>query len=317
MKTAFSQSWYNLQQIDFFKLFVPPYHQDWSFIVKQIIQLMLEQKNASALLSALFQASGVMIPLQLYHDPQNEIHCHWLQSIKLGNAIAAHCMTEPTGGTDIFNMQTKAKKNGDSWVINGTKTYICNAPIADIGLLYTNLEDYEQSIPYNLGCFLLDMSLPGVRKDPPLKKIGLNNITMGSIHLDNVEISSLYMIGDVGFGQHIAFAATTFERLIIPIAFVGIMQNLYKRSKGDVRAEIYRQLYVCECILHSTLAKIDLAHWKRGYIKLGCLLKWHISEAFIEVAKLSQDETIYRDALSSWIYSGTNDVLKATVGQLL
>jgi alkylation response protein AidB-like acyl-CoA dehydrogenase len=316
MKTLYLEEWQHLQRNGIFKLFSPPFLQQ-ELIINRIIDFSQSCEDCDLLLSALFQISGVMMPLQLTHDPNNPIHCQWLQRMQSGNAIAAHCMTEPTCGSDVFAMKTTAKQDGNRWIINGTKTYICNAPIADVGLIYVNLENVEQQKPYNLGCFLLDVATPGVEVEPPLQKIGLNNIPMGTIHLNNVELPATHMIGCIGNAHHIVHMATTFERLLIPIVFVGIMRKLCAQVTGITKVEIYRHIFVSESVLMTTLSKIDFSRWHRHYIQLGCLIKWQLSEAYIEVAKLSNNEAVYRDALSSWIYSGTNDVLKAMLGQLL
>ena len=61
---------------------------------------------------------------------------------------------------------------------------------------------------------------------------------------------------------------------------------------------------------------INIHIWHRNYIQLGCVLKWQISEAYIAVAKITGQESHYYDALSSWIYSGTNDALKSMLIRL-
>lgn len=316
MKSEFLNQWQQLQQVGVFKWFGAAF-SSWKELIENIISFTETQDNTNFLLCALFQISGVAIPLKFNYNPQNKIQAEWFHQIGNGNCVAAHCMTEPTGGTDVFSMQTKANRVDEGWLLNGTKTYICNAPVADVGLLYASIEGLENAKPYNLGCFLLDMSKPGVTIDPPLEKIGLVDIPMSTIHLKNVLLPSEYVIGDIGSAQHIVNMSTTFERLLIPIAFVGIMQKLFTHAKGALKSEIYRHLCVCKSFLMTTLSNIDLATWDRSYIPLGCLLKWHLSETYINVAKMSNDERIYRDALSSWIYSGTNDVLKHTLERLL
>lgn len=312
--TQFSYQWQQWKENGFFKLFSPPF-SPWDQLIKTIVTLAQEQDDPSLLLSALFQISGVLIPLQLSYESKNKIHQSWLQKLQTGDIIAAHCMTEAAGGTDIFAMQTIAKKHGEHWIINGSKTYICNAPVADMGLLYAKNDSAK--LPYNLNCFLLDMSLPGVTISPPLEKVGLKNIPMGTIYLRDVKLSSENLVNLAGNGYHMVNMSTTFERLLIPIGFLGIMKKLYAKSHGLAKAEMYSLIYVAESLLQTTLSQINLGCWHRRYIQLGCLLKWQLSEIYIKAAKLSNDEIAYKDAISSRIYSGTNDVLRSTLSRLL
>lgn len=314
MNTLFHKLWTQLRQDGLFELFLQS-DVNWKTIINKVIRLT-NHDNYHVMLSALFQISGVSIPLQLAHDPKTLFQSSKVEQIQTGHVFAAHCMSEQSVGTDIFSMQTTANQVGENWIINGTKTYICNAPIAQVGLLYARIEGDKYKAPYNLGCFLLDFSLPGIDVIP-LKKIGLDGIPMGKIHIDNVILPSTHQIGQYTMGHNIVYMSTTFERLLIPLAFVGIMEKLYLQAPKAMKAEIYRRFIASKCLLESTLAQIDRQRWDRNYIQLGCLLKWQLSEAYIETAKMSHNETLYRDALSSWIYSGTNDTLKATLEQLL
>jgi alkylation response protein AidB-like acyl-CoA dehydrogenase len=315
MSVNFKRNWQKLKEENFFSLFSSPV-KEWKYITSKVISLFEIFEDPSCLLSGLFHISGITLPLQLKNDPQNKTHAYWLQQLQQGDVIAAHCMSELGIGTDAFAMKTKAQKRGEFWLLNGIKTYICNAPIADVGLVYAAIDGLTEQVPYNLVCFIVDMKTKGISIEG-LRKIGLNNIPMGTINFENVEISADHLVAKSESAYQMVHMAVTLERLIIPMAFIGIMKKLYSQAGGLVKAEMFRKIFVCESVLNTVLSEVDINHWHRKYIKLGCLLKWQLSESYIDVAKASGNEEAYRDALSSWIYSGTNDVLKETIGKLL
>jgi len=309
-----SNAWKQLQQSGLFENFTVA-KPSWSKIL-EIIDWYLQENDPVTLLSALFQIAGVWLPLQQHYIASNTIHQQLVDLLSQGKIIAAHCMTEKNGGTDIFSMHTRATLDNNSWLINGEKTYVCNAPVAEIGLLYAASGNIKLK-PYNLSCFLVKLNDPGIITTPLENLIGLKNLIIGTIKFQKHKISSDMLIGKPGLGHTLAFKAITFERLIIPLAYIGLINQFYQNAASHSKVEIYRLLCSAKSLLLENLSNINVQCWQHEYIKLGCLTKWHVSECYIAAAKLSENTQAYLDARSSWIYSGTNDSLKHVLMRLL
>ncbi|MEL0638677.1 acyl-CoA dehydrogenase family protein [Marinomonas sp. TI.3.20] len=268
------------------------------------------------ILNVFFQISGVLLPLSISVDNSKKYQTSWLEKLKTGSIFGAHCMTEVQGGTDIFSMKTTAIEFDKYWLINGQKTLICNAHNSEVGLLYTNFNTTFNP-PYNLCAFILDLKLNGISISSPIKTIGLDGINLGSIYLNDVRLPKDAILGCIGEGQNIAYISTTLERLLIPIVFIAKLYQFYKSSPQSLKADFFRIYIANRLFVEKILSSIDLFSWNREYIKLGCLLKWHVSDEYIKAAKLTGDERHYLDSLSSWIYSGNNDSLKNMVSRLV
>lgn len=317
VNTSTRSAWQSLIDCGFFQAFVPPYSLWAEVMVAGQLPERMVPVDMDTLLGGLFQVSGVTIPLQLGHDPHNLYHTETLKKIQSGEAIAAHCLTEASAGSDTSLLQTEARCVGNQWLVSGEKHYICQATSADYGLLYARVAGDTVRAPYHMVCFLLDFSLPGVSVSPPLDKIGLPGVDMGTLRLNEVIMGTQHIIGKPTLGNQWAMMSTTFERLLIPLAFIQQMEHCYLTATQETRAEIYRRLFVAKSTLSEVYRKVCLTQWDRSYIKLGCLLKWQLSETYRQVAKLSGQDDIYRASLASWIYSGTNDVMKYMLGHLL
>lgn len=152
----------------------------------------------------------------LNHGTEAQIEEFAVPSIS-GEKTFCILATEPTAGTNTFNLSTRAVRQGDTWLLNGQKTYITDAASSDYGFLIakTGLEDSRA-----LSVFILDMKSPGISMQE------LNIKTMGaerqySVFFDNVEMPGHALIGKEGLGGTYMFAGLNAERLMISAMGVG------------------------------------------------------------------------------------------------
>lgn len=109
--------------------------------------------------------------------------------------IGAWGLTEPGAGSDAFgSMATTARRVGDDWVLNGSKTYITNAPHADICVVYAKLVD-EQGNTKPTGAFVIERDTPGLTLGPPMKKMGMRDSPTGEIFLEDVTVGMDHLLG--------------------------------------------------------------------------------------------------------------------------
>ena len=128
----------------------------------------------------------------LVHFGTHEQKAEWCPRILSGDAIQALGLTEPGAGSDVSGITATARRDGDEFVINGNKTYISNAPIAD--LLYVVVKTEAATGPHDMSIFLVDTRIRGV-DIRPLKLMGAALYPVGEIFLDDVRVSADDMLG--------------------------------------------------------------------------------------------------------------------------
>jgi len=125
------------------------------------------------------QSSLVMFPIHAYgSDEQKE---RWLPAMARGEAIGCFGLTEPQGGSDPSNMKTHAKRDGDDWIINGSKMWITNATIADAAVVWAKTEEGVKG-------FIVEKDMPGFVTQEIENKFSLRASVTGALFLDNVRV---------------------------------------------------------------------------------------------------------------------------------
>jgi alkylation response protein AidB-like acyl-CoA dehydrogenase len=111
-----------------------------------------------------------------------------------GSIIGSWCLTEPGAGSDAFgSMQTRARRDGDEYVLNGSKTFITNAPYADVFVVYAKLS--ENGSGKDIQPFLVERGTPGLHTSKPFKKMGTHSSPTGAVYLDDVRIPKQNLLG--------------------------------------------------------------------------------------------------------------------------
>lgn len=125
---------------------------------------------ACAATSLSYLAHSVLVAYNLAENASHDQKAKYLPALCSGEKIGCLCITEPGAGSDALGMQTFAEKRGDSWVLNGSKTFITNAPIADVFLVYARTDKDDRA--RGISQFIIDRNTPGLSVGTPFKKMG-------------------------------------------------------------------------------------------------------------------------------------------------
>ncbi len=155
-----------------------------------------------------------------------------LSDIIAGRKIGCLAVTEPDTGSDVSAIRTRASRVSSGYTLSGQKTYITNAPIADYALVLARLENGGSG---SLTCFLVDLSLKGVTRGRPMRKMGLRASPTGEIFLDNVIVPEHAVVGKPGQGFRIIMEAFAVERLALAAYCVGTMNACFEDSRAYSR----------------------------------------------------------------------------------
>src|ERR1700728_1196236 len=140
-----------------------------------------------------------------------------------GGLIGVHAMTEPDSGSDAFSMRSRVERRGDSYVLNGTKLYITNAPVADVVLVFA--ADPGKSRMAGMSAFLVEKGTPGFTVTRGWEKMGLRTSPMGEVVLDDCVVPAANRLGSEGAGMAIFNSSMTWERSCILASALGAMQR--------------------------------------------------------------------------------------------
>ncbi|MFF9088570.1 acyl-CoA dehydrogenase family protein [Streptomyces sp. NPDC014991] len=146
-----------------------------------------------------------------------------------GGLLGAYCLSEPSSGSDAASLRTRAVREGDSWVIDGTKAWITHGGIADF---YTVMARTGEDGPRGITAFLVPGDAPGLSGATPEKKMGMKGSPTAQVHFDGVRVPDDRRIGEEGQGFAIALAALDSGRLGIAACAIGLAQAALDEAVG-------------------------------------------------------------------------------------
>ena len=144
----------------------------------------------------------------------------YISKIVDAELITCFAITEADAGSDVAAMRTRAVRDGDSYVLNGSKTWISNAQVADMALLYAYTDPEKKH--RGMSAFLMDLHLPGVTSRPILEKLGANASPTGELFFDNCRIPAESLLGKEGDGFKICMAELAHTRLSCGAGGLGV-----------------------------------------------------------------------------------------------
>lgn len=268
----------------------------------------------------------------------------YLPGLCNGSLIAAHGMSEPGSGSDAFSLATTATKSEGRYVLNGTKTFVTNAPEADLFVVFATT---DPALGFaGLSAFVVERDAPGLTVSAPLKKMGLRSSPMGELFFDDCEVAPGQLLGKPGAGMAIFNASMEWERGCILASAVGTMQRQlercisYARDRrqfgqpiGNFQAVSHRivemkvRLETARLLLYRLASLMDA---NKATALDSALTKLYLSECFVQSSldalqihggygymhefELERD---VRDAIAGRIYSGTSEMQRNIVARYL
>ena len=282
--------------------------------------------------------------VQNSHLPEEEKQA-WAAKFRTGEAGGAFALTEPNAGSDAKAIEATAVKDGNEWVINGTKCMINNAGTADYFGVFA-WTDKSVGAGHGITCFLVEKDRPGVVIPPADNKLGMKLENCGSIEFHDVRVPEDHIVGELGRGFatamdkleavrpfNIAFALGAAQRSVDEcvkyandrMAFGKTIIN--HEGVGFQLAEMQLKLDAARCMLYETMEAAD------GGIKLGYLAsgaKWYGIELCVQVANDALDimggrgimhdyplEKIMRDLRGLPAMGGTPLIQKRTIARTM
>jgi alkylation response protein AidB-like acyl-CoA dehydrogenase len=150
-----------------------------------------------------------------------------------GRMIGAYCLSEPSSGSDAAHMQTRAMRDGDEWLLNGTKNFITNGGVSGLYVVYASTDPGAGA--RGVTAFLVESGRPGVSAGPREEKVGIRASSTTQMHCQDVRLPAENVLGEVGQGFKLAMMTLDGGRIGIAAQAVGIAQAAFEAARDYAR----------------------------------------------------------------------------------
>jgi len=266
----------------------------------------------------------------------------WLPRLADGTAIGATGITEPDSGSNALALGTTAVQDGGDWVLAGSKTFVTNAPLADVFLVYARTGGPGFA---GISCFLVPRHVDGLTVGPPIEKMGLRTSPMSQVYLEGCRVPASAVVGGVGSGGMVFSHTMEVERLLVMAPALGVMERLLERCTAHARQRavggvpigrhqaIAHRIADMELALEGARLLLYRAAWhrlRRGTAtRESAIAKLAVSEAYVEACRSAVQifggygytvdyelERELRDALAATLYVGTSEMQRNLIAGL-
>jgi alkylation response protein AidB-like acyl-CoA dehydrogenase len=298
---------------------------------------------ASSALILMIQELGTL-PIQLYGS--EELKQRFLPRCATGEWSPAFALSEPEAGSDPGGMITRAERDGDEWVITGTKNWITNLGVADFYVVFAK-SDPSAGHSRGISAFVVEADRPGFSVGKLEHKLGIKGSPTGQPIFDGVRVPAENLIGQEGRGMHVALGTLDHSRLGVAAQAVGIAQGatdhaaVYARERrqfgrpiADFQgiqfklADMETRTAAARELLYRACAKIDRHEPDAG--KYSAMAKLFASDTAMAVTVDAVQvlggygyvteypvERYLRDAKITQIYEGTNEIQRLVVARTM
>lgn len=301
---------------------------------------LLEEMGGWASLRSILsvQQSLVLTPLLAYGTEAQK--ARYVPRLARGEILGAFALTEPEAGSDAASLKTRAHREGDFYVLEGQKTFISHANVAEVFLVFAKTDPEKGA--KGITCFLVERG-DGVKTSPLKGKLGLRAADTGMVFLDGVRVPKDRVLGKEGEGFRIALSTLDTGRVSLAAGAVGLMGRALDLSLAYAgeRKQFGKPIAQFQLVQeHLAAMKLDLeaarlltyrAAWKKvkgePYTLEASLAKLFASEAANRVAYRAiqvhggygffeeyEVARLYRDARILTLYEGTSEVQKLIIG---
>ena len=269
----------------------------------------------------------------------------YLPKLISGEHVGALAMSEPGAGSDVMAMRTTAIRDGDCYILNGSKMWITNAPEADTTIIYA-VTGSDPAKSNKLSAFIVERDFPGYSIAQKLDKLGMRGSDTSEVILDNCQVPAENLLATEGKGASILMSGLDYERLVLAAGPLGIMRacfdlvmpyvhdrkqfgqpiGTFQLMQGKI-ADMYTEMNACRSYVYAVARACDRQQTTR-FDAAGCILvssekaTWMAGET---VRALGGNGYIndypagrlWRDAKLYEIGAGTSEIRRMLIGREL
>lgn len=311
---------------------------DWRFTVV----VAEEFARTSAALSSCFGIHSDVVAPYLVELTTPEQRERWLPRFCTGELVTAIAMTEPSGGSDLANLRTTAVRDGDAYVLNGSKTFITNGYSADLVLVAASTDPSAKARGITL--FAVEDGMAGFTRGRKLDKVGQDESDTAELFFDNVRVPAVNVVGEVGRGfvhlmerlvqerigsavNNIAHARGVLdetieyvkERTAFGTAVGSFQHNKFRVAEMVTQVDV-TQAFVDQCVMahvNADLSAVDAAKakWWSAQVQnevTDACVQLYGGYGYMNEYRVAR---AWRDARVTKIWAGSNEIMKEIIGR--
>ena len=183
---------------------------------------MEEISRGSAAVGLSYGAHSNLCVNQIHRNGTPEQKRKYLPKLVSGEHVGALAMSEPNSGSDVVSMRTRADKKGDRYILNGTKMWITNGPVAETFVVYAKTDPTAGS--RGMTAFIVEKSFKGFSQAQKLDKLGMRGSDTSELVFEDCEVPAENVLGAVGNGVNVLMSGLDYERVVLAAGPLGIMQ---------------------------------------------------------------------------------------------
>jgi acyl-CoA dehydrogenase len=306
------------------------------------VELAMEFGYTTPAFRSLFGTNNGIAGQVIARFGSEEQKARWLPGLAEGRLIGSFALTEAEAGSDPAGLRTTARRDGDGWVLTGTKRYITNAPIADLFVVFARSDPAERG-GRGISSFVVAAGTAGVTVGPHDAKMGQSGAWTAEVVLDDVRVPADALVGEEGRGYAKALTVLSRGRLHIAALCVGMAQRVLDESVGyaasarqggapigrfqlvqALLADMHAELLAGRAMVRDVAARYDSgADTSIGpsSAKLFCTeMVGRAVDRAVQVhgglgyLRTTPVERFYRDARLFRLYEGTSEVQRVIIG---
>jgi len=305
---------------------------------------MEEISRASASVGLSYGAHSNLCVNQLRRWGNDEQRQRFLPKLVSGEHLGALAMTETGAGSDVMSMRTTATRDGDEYVLNGSKMWITNAPKSDVMIVYAVTDSGAGS--RGLSAFIVERGTPGFSTPQKLDKLGMRGSDTSEVLLEDCRVPVANRLAEEGKGARILMSGLDYERVVLAGGSLGIMRacmdlvmpyvhdrKQFGRPIGEFQlmqgkiADMYTTMNACRSYVYAVAAACDRGQTTR-FDAAGCILvaaekaTWmagHAIQALGGNGYINEYPAgrLLRDAKLYEIGAGTSEIRRMLIGREL
>jgi len=305
---------------------------------------MEEISRTSASVGLSYGAHSNLCVNQLHRWGSDEQRMRYLPKLLSGEHLGALAMSEPGAGSDVMNMRTTAVREGDHYILNGSKMWITNAPQADVMIVYAATDPKGGS--RRLSAFVVEGDTPGLSTPQKLDKLGMRGSDTSEVLLEQCNVPAANLLAEEGKGAAILMSGLDYERLVLAGGPLGIMRacmdlvlpyvhdrkqfgrpiGQFQLMQGKI-ADMYTTMNSCRAYVYAVARACDREQTTR-FDAAGCILiaaekaTWMALEAIQALGGNGYINEypagrLLRDAKLYEIGAGTSEIRRMLIGREL
>jgi isovaleryl-CoA dehydrogenase len=305
---------------------------------------MEEISRASASVGLSYGAHSNLCVNQLHRWGNEEQRQRFLPGLVTGEHLGALAMTETGAGSDVMSMRTAAVRDGDEYILNGSKMWITNAPLSDVMIVYAVTDPEAGS--RGLSAFVVERGTPGFSTPQKLDKLGMRGSDTSEVLLEDCRVPVSNRLAEEGKGARILMSGLDYERVVLAGGSLGIMRacmdlvlpyvhdrKQFGRPIGEFQlmqgkvADMYTTMNSCRSYVYAVAAACDREQTTR-FDAAGCILvaaekaTWMAGQAIQALGGNGYINEypagrLLRDAKLYEIGAGTSEIRRMLIGREL